>query len=91
MCVYDQNYALVIVIQPKKVGMVSLFRQEDLAFIHHSILQNCFCLGLSSFGELDLYISARVLLCVCVLKNTLSNSNSITKKEMSAICLDMKT
>ena len=46
MCVYDQNYALVIVIQPKKVGIRNLFRQEDLAFIYHSILQNYFCWGL---------------------------------------------
>ena len=54
VCVYDQNYALVIVIQPKKLGMINVVRQEDLAFIYHSILQNRFRLTLSSFGELDL-------------------------------------
>ena len=54
MCVYDQNYTLVIVIQPKKVRIINLFRQEDFDFIYHSILQNRFRLGLSSFGELDL-------------------------------------
>ena len=42
VCVYDQNYALVILIQPKKVGMSNMFRQEELAFIYHSILQNHF-------------------------------------------------
>ena len=44
---YDQKCALVIVTQPKKVGMSNLFRQEDLAFIYHSILQKYFCLGLN--------------------------------------------
>ena len=62
VCVYDQDYALVIVIQPKKVGMSNLFRRENLAFVYHSILQNHFVLGLSSFRQLDLQISDRVLL-----------------------------
>ena len=36
----------------KKRRMCNPFRKEDSVFISHSTLQNHFCLGLSSFGEL---------------------------------------
>ena len=36
----------------KKRGFFNPFRKEDSVFISHSTLQNHFCLGLSSFGEL---------------------------------------
>ena len=52
VCVYDQNYALVILTQPK-TKMCKIFRLEESVLIYHTTLQNHFCLGLSSFGELN--------------------------------------
>ena len=63
MCVYDQNYSLVILTQPK-MKMCKMFRLEESVLISHSTLQNHFCLGLSSFQEINFYINTGVLLCV---------------------------
>ena len=48
--------------------MCNPFRQEDLVFISNSTLQNHYCLGLSSFGELIVQISDWLLMCVFMTK-----------------------
>ena len=50
VCVNDQNYALMIVTEPIKIGISNPFRQEDFFYIYNLTLQNHFCMGLSSFG-----------------------------------------
>ena len=71
MCVFDQNYALVIVTEPKR-DVCNPFQQEDSGFISYSTIEIHFFLGLSSFGELNLLICDRVILCACMTKITLS-------------------
>ena len=64
LCVYDQNYALVIVTQQNR-GISNPIGQDTSGFISNSNIQKHFCLKLSSFGEVTFQISARVL-CVYV-------------------------
>ena len=68
MCVYDQNNALQIVTQPNKLKIGKPIRNKDSVFIYYSSIQKHFCLGISTFGELKSYISARVFLCVSMTK-----------------------
>ena len=71
LCVYDQNYALIIVTHPEKeVG--NPLRQEDWVFIPHSNMHTHFCLSLSCLGELNFQISTRVFFCLWMTKITFS-------------------
>ena len=52
VCIFDHNYALVLVSQHNIIGMCNPFRHEDSVLISHSNSQNHCCLDLFSFGEL---------------------------------------
>ena len=51
VCVYDKNYALVIVTQQRTRGIYNQIWQDKLVLISHSNKQKHFSLKLSGFGE----------------------------------------
>ena len=58
MCVYDQNYALVIVTQPKKEEFPNKFARISQCEYLIQIYKTNFILKLSSFVEQEFYITA---------------------------------
>ena len=53
VCVYDKNYAIVIVTQQKKRVISNPIGQDKSVLIFHSNIQKYFCLKLRSFGEVN--------------------------------------